>query len=127
MVEILALPVRWGRPCGNLSADPVHAESHILVALSDVIGQDTVDPNVTVGGSHLDHRGASTHILVGEQKVVILDSGPSRNSHALLLVPRGFARAPLEVLLCVPWGKEEGDQGADRQCALVTSYRAGPV
>lgn len=46
-------------------------EGHVLVAFSDIIGQDAVDPDVTVSGSHLDHSSAPTHILRGKEEVVI--------------------------------------------------------
>lgn len=65
VVEALALSVGWGRPRGDLATDAVHAEGHVLVAPSDVVGQDAVDPDVTVGGSHLDHSGTPAHVLGG--------------------------------------------------------------
>lgn len=68
VVEALALTVRWGRTCGDLATETVHAEGHVLIAFSDVVGQDTVDPDVLVSGSHLDHSGTPTHVLGGEQE-----------------------------------------------------------
>lgn len=68
VVEALPLTVGWSGPRGDLTADAVHAEGHVLVALSDVVGQDTVDANVTVSGSHLDHSGTPAHVLGEKQE-----------------------------------------------------------
>ena len=73
MVEALTLAVGWGGASGDLATDAVHAEGHVLIAPGDIVGQDAVDPDVTVGGSHLDHSSAPTHVLGGKQ-----ESGHSR-------------------------------------------------
>ena len=73
VVEALTLAVGWGGASGDLATDAVHAEGHVLIAPGDIVGQDAVDPDVTVGGSHLDHSSAPAHVLGGKQ-----ESGHSR-------------------------------------------------
>lgn len=85
MVEALTLAVGWGGASGDLATDAVHAEGHVLIAPGDIVGQDAVDPDVTVGGSHLDHSSAPAHILGESKKAVIPGSRPL--GHSLAPVP----------------------------------------
>lgn len=68
VVEALVLAVGWGGPRGDLATDAVHAEGHVVVARGDVVGQNAVDPDVTISSSHLDHGGTPAHVLGREQE-----------------------------------------------------------
>lgn len=62
-VEALALAVGRGGPGGDLAGDAVHAEGQVLVPTGDVVGQDAVEADVPVGGTHLGHRRATADVL----------------------------------------------------------------
>lgn len=119
VVEALPLAVGWSGPCGDLTTDAVHAEGHVFVALSDVVGQDTVDANVTVGGSHLDHSGTPTHVLGKKQ-----ESGHSdamRQSPA----PKGLTWTSRK-LCSLPWSDEKKAEDDGGKHSVGSYYMPGP-